>query len=416
MIEVLLALALPLTAVQDTTPPPAARDTVQGALRVFLDCGSCDFDYLRTEITFVNYVRDRTVAQVHVLVTTQGAGGGTEFTLTLIGLESFAGRTDTLHYVSSQTDTPDERRRGMARLLKLGLARYAAGTPLASRLDVRYDGPAGDAAAQRRGRDRWNYWLFEVSTSANFNGEESQRSSSVDGSLNTSRITEAWKIRLSLDGSDRRNTFQLDDTTTFTTRRTSWSFEALVARSLGGHWAAGAFAEVTHSTYRNLDLRVAAAPALEFDVFPYGESTRRILTVRYLAGLEHSRYQNTTLFGLLEETRPVHRLEVAFSARQPWGNSSVNLEALQYLHDASKLRLSFNANARVRIVRGLSFNVFGGYEVVRDQLYLPAQGATPEEIIARQRALATNYSYFTGFGLGYTFGSIYNNVVNPRLR
>jgi len=42
-------------------------------------------------------------------------------------------------------------------------------------------------------------------------------------------------------------------------------------------------------------------------------------------------------------------------------------------------------------------------------------GATPEEIIARQQALATHYSYFTGFGLSYTFGSIYNNVVNPRM-
>ena len=29
------------------------------ALRVFLDCNRCDRDYLRREITFVNWVRDR---------------------------------------------------------------------------------------------------------------------------------------------------------------------------------------------------------------------------------------------------------------------------------------------------------------------------------------------------------------------
>ena len=46
------------------------------ALRVFLDCASCDENYIRTEITFVNYVRDRTLADVHVLITTQATGGG----------------------------------------------------------------------------------------------------------------------------------------------------------------------------------------------------------------------------------------------------------------------------------------------------------------------------------------------------
>ncbi|MYD86469.1 MAG: hypothetical protein F4Y14_10020, partial [Acidobacteria bacterium] len=45
-------------------------------LRVFLDCGPCDDEYLRREIAFVNYVRDRRDAQVHVLVTRENTGGG----------------------------------------------------------------------------------------------------------------------------------------------------------------------------------------------------------------------------------------------------------------------------------------------------------------------------------------------------
>jgi hypothetical protein len=32
----------------------------------------------------------------------------------------------------------------------------------------------------------------------------------------------------------------------------------------------------------------------------------------------------------------------------------------------------------------------------------------------RQRQLATSYSYSVYFGVSYTFGSIFNNVVNPR--
>ena len=41
---------------------------------MFLDCPNsfCDFDYYRTEITFVNWVRDRQFAQMHVLVVFRG--------------------------------------------------------------------------------------------------------------------------------------------------------------------------------------------------------------------------------------------------------------------------------------------------------------------------------------------------------
>ena len=58
---------------------------------------------------------------------------------------------------------------------------------------------------------------------------------------------------------------------------------------------------------------------------------------------------------------------------------------------------------------------FGGYASrVADQLYLPRRSLTDQQIIARQQALATNFRYFGNFGVSYTFGSIFNNVVNPR--
>ena len=39
------------------------------APRVFIDCRGCDRDYFREEITYVNYVRDRKDADIHVLDT-----------------------------------------------------------------------------------------------------------------------------------------------------------------------------------------------------------------------------------------------------------------------------------------------------------------------------------------------------------
>jgi hypothetical protein len=51
---------------------------------------------------------------------------------------------------------------------------------------------------------------------------------------------------------------------------------------------------------------------------------------------------------------------------------------------------------------------------VNDQLYLPRGTLNDNEIIARQQALATNYRFFLNFGMSYTFGSIYNTIVNQR--
>jgi hypothetical protein len=69
----------------------------------------------------------------------------------------------------------------------------------------------------------------------------------------------------------------------------------------------------------------------------------------------------------------------------------------------------------VRLVRGLSLDLFANYERVRDQIYIPAGDATDEEVLLQRRALETGYRYGTSIGLRYTFGSIYNNIVNPRL-
>ena len=108
----------------------AAQNAPAAALKVFLDCNDfqgCDFDFFRTEITAVNWVRDRQVADIHVLVTTQTTGsGGREYTSTFIGLGRFTGVTDTLKYASPPAAPQDEVRRGLAQVFRSGLVRYIA--------------------------------------------------------------------------------------------------------------------------------------------------------------------------------------------------------------------------------------------------------------------------------------------------
>ena len=84
---------------------PAAAPRSTGAISMFLDCRAmCDEDYMHTEITYVDWVRDRTVADVHALISTLSTGaGGTQYTITFIGLRRFAPLADTLVFADRKS-------------------------------------------------------------------------------------------------------------------------------------------------------------------------------------------------------------------------------------------------------------------------------------------------------------------------
>ena len=183
-------------------PPQGPPPGVPGArppLRIFLDCGECDTDYLRREVAFVDYVRDRSVADLHVLVTTQSTGGGgTSWTLKFIGLGRFAGLDRTGTLTTGLTATSDERRKEFARVFKLGLVGYAADTGPASRLEVTWRRPPpSQAGAPRTGPDPWRGWLFRTSASTSMIGEASSKYNSYNLSFSGNRTTPEWKISLS---------------------------------------------------------------------------------------------------------------------------------------------------------------------------------------------------------------------------
>jgi hypothetical protein len=232
-----LAGASAIARAQEAPPPPRTAE----ALRVFLDCRTtyCDFDYVRTEINFVNYVRDPVDAQIFVLVTTEyTGGGGTQFTVNLLGQRDFTGRNDTLFYVSRQTDTYDEVRRGLTQFLKLGLVRYAARSVLAERIQITYEAPPGQPDGDRQRRDPWDYWVFNTGMSGNFSGEQSRLTTSLYGSLSANRTTERWKLSFGASAQYSHTVQNIAPDTSVGTDTHSESFGSLVVRSLGEHWAA----------------------------------------------------------------------------------------------------------------------------------------------------------------------------------
>lgn len=391
-------------------------------LRVYLDCMYCDQDFLRTELNWVDYMRDRADADVHILASRQTTGGGGgEFTLEFIGLRDFAGRTDTLRYVSSSEDTPDILRRGLTRTIKLGLVPFVAGTPMAAELDVTRTTPAaagpGEAPPVAEQDDPWNFWTFTVGLNGNTFGETQQSQGSLSSSVTANRTTEDWKFNSRLSGSYSESKFEYQSggvTVNTTSIRRSYSANTLLVKSLGPHLSAGARAVASMSTFGNTELSLSLLPAIEYNFVPYSESTRRSMIARYSAGAQYFDYREITIFGEEEESLPMHELLLGYATRQPWGSVSVSLNGSQYLHDTSKYSAGISGSTSMRLFRGLSFNVSGSYTHVRDQLSLAARNLTEEEILLRQRQIATGYNYHMFFGISYRFGSIFNNVVNPR--
>ena len=418
MLHLVLAAALALQEPQQPPPPPPPPpDTAAGAPRVFLDCGLCDLDFLRTEITFVNWVRDRHDAQVDLLVSTQGTGaGGTEYTLTFLGQETFQGRDDTLRYVSPPAAPDDAVRHGLAHVMALGLARYVAQTPLAEEVEVRLRPPAagGPAGPRAQPHDPWNYWVFRLSSTVNLSGEASYRYASLYNSISANRVTDRWKINLSASSNTDNTRYQIDSVNWYAVKTHSYYYSGLVVRSLGSHWAAGLRTGASSSTYYNRDWSVSAGPAIEFDVWPYAQSTRRLLRINYSLSLEHDRWDTLTVAQKTAETLAKHSLEVALTSVQPWGTLSLDISGNQYLHDLRLWDYGVFSGFTLNLFRGFSFNGFFSYSRIHDQVYLPASSATQQQILTRQLQLPTNYTYSTYFGLSYTFGSIYNNIVNPR--
>jgi len=376
------------------------------ALNVFMEAS----DYVRKEIPYVNYVRDIKDAGLYIISTTQMTGsGGREFTYFFIGQNENQGMRDTLKFTSSPDETSELIRENEVRTLKLGLIRYVARTPLARFLKISFSEPL----AQTVTTDKWNSWVFKTSVSGYASGEKSYRSSYLNGSFSANRVTEKLKSSVSLRYSYSSDKYEVDDEL-ITSEFNSKSLSGLLVGSVTDHWSVGGSMYGGASRYNNSDLSFNIQPGIEYNVFPYSESTRRQLRITYKLGLGYENYIDTTIYNKVKENLFSQYLTVNYEVIQKWGSANLSLGYSNYLHDWSKNNISLNAFLDLRIAKGLSLNFGGGGAIVHDQLGLVKGGATQQEVLLRLRELETQFEYFTSFGLTYTFGSIYNNVVNPR--
>ncbi len=107
-------------------------------------------------------------------------------------------------------------------------------------------------------------------------------------------------------------------------------------------------------------------------------------------------------------------MELAAEVDQPWGNVNGSLVGTNFLDDFALHRIDFFTGFSIRIVRGLNFNAFGQVSRIKNQIFLSGADISDEDRLVRRRQLGTEFRYFININFSYTFGSIFNNVVNPR--
>lgn len=408
LILAFLSTAFIATGLAQTTGQAPGGDLKKSAPSVFLK-SSLDPAYFRKEIVYVNYVEIEADAQVLVDITSQKTERGEEFIFSFTGRKEFAGVNDVLKYTADLTKKPEDTKPELAKLLKLGLMRYVSKTPIAGRVDISFM----DQVKPTSVVDKWNFWVFSLSADTFLNGEQTYKMQDIFGSFSASRVTPEWKIRLSVGASYMKNTYSVEDYN-YESSMDSRSFSGLVVRSLSDHWSVGAYLSIYSSTYSNTKLSISPAPAIEYDLFPYSQSTKKQLRFLYRLSFTDVRYHKETIYGQTKETLWSESLTASLELKQPWGAVSTSLAGSHYFHDLKKYRLTLDVELSLRIFKGLNFNISGGGARIHDQLSLEKGEISWEEVLLQRRQLETGYNYFFSIGLSYTFGSTSSHVVNPR--
>ncbi len=406
---------------------PAGRaqpgTAIPDRIKVFVDCSStwCDMTYIRTEINLVDFLLDNKAADVHLLITSQDTGGGgDQYQLIFFGQNRFSRQPDTLRFHTDPNMTEFEERELLIRYIKLGLIPFIARTTAAKEISISLKKIQADSAKKKETqptKDPWNYWVFRVGASGFINAEKVYKDLRLNGFFSANRVTEEWKTGFTGNADKSKFTYDYEDSTgtiSQVNKNHNLNLYHFLVKSLNDHWSLGYELSYSQNTFSNYKGRTYFRTGIEYNIFPYKISSNKFFTLSYGFTARHNRYYDTTIYNKTDEVLFGHRADVNLTYNQKWGTSNLGIMYHNFFHNWKFFDLGFSASTNVRITGGLSFSVylFGG--LTRDQLSIKKDLATAQEVLTRQRQLASGYNYYVNLGINYRFGSKLNNFVNPR--
>lgn len=391
-----------------------AQPQVVSPPKLFLNCASwgCYEDFVRTELNFFDFVRDRFEADIQVLIINQdNAAGGRQYTLNFLGQKAMQGRSDTLQFNTKQADTDEIIRQKLVRCLKLGLIKFDMPTEFADDITIDFKKREGEKAMVKG--DKWNYWVFQLGTQGNVSGGSNQFNLWLNNYTSIQRITHQSKFVSNFNYSQNIQEYTIDNEK-YRAKTENLNGSLLYVKSLDEHWSAGGGYVFQRSIFQNYNAMNQLSPAIEYNAFKTSENTKHQLRFLYQAGVRSQNYLEPTIFDVSHEVLPFQRLDITLNLTRTWGTVRTSLTGFQFLHDASKYRAGLGVDINWRVFEGFSVNVSGNANYIQNQLFLPASAFDPTTVLLGARQLPTNFDFWTYFGVSYTFGSINNSVVNPR--
>lgn len=401
-----------------------AQEPQRQKVRVFLDCNTrCDFDYIRTEINIVDFVLDRTMADVHILLTsTINGGSGRNYQLIFFGQHDFENDTDTLYCSLPENASAVVTRESLIRRIKAGLMPYVSHSMYMDLVDINMKATAS-ASSELKARDtvsdKWNYWVYNIGSDASYNLDKVYAAGRIRGNLSASRTTPDWRVSFYLTGAYNSSTYKYEENgepVVYNVSNRDYQLSHFLGYALSDNWSLAYETFVSSNTFTNNKDKKYFATALEYGIFPYRDVNSRFFTISYRLDVRRNVYYDSTIYDKLSETIYGNRLETNLSLKQKWGNLNARVLYSTYFRDLNQFNLSMSLGFDIRLTGNLSFYTYSNGGIVRDQIYLAKGDASPQEILTRRRQLASGFNFNTSAGLNFRFGSIMNNVVNPRFR
>lgn len=383
----------------------------ESTLKIFLNCNYCDITYIKQNLDYVEFVRDQKDADAHLLFRTQVNGsGGTIYEIEFIGQNNYSEVQDKITFSTNSDSTDNEIREMILKYAKLGLVRYWLKNGAHDKISVEMKKNEEDVKEQK---DVWNNWVFDFGLRGYFSGQESNKNRNLNFSVTVKQVTVENKFYLRGNLNDSRSVYTFDGADIISTRKSS-SLTLYDVVSINNHWSTGVFAEAGKSTYGNKAFYGSLKPAIEYNFFSYEESSKKQLTLAYKVGGIHTNYNERTIFNKEKEFLWEHNLSLGGIVKQNWGNITSQVSYESFLKNPSLNAFSFYLGTNFRIVKGLSFNISGNYDITNNQINLAAGDLSLEELLLSQQQVKSGYNYFFSVGLNYSFGSMFNTIVNPR--
>ena len=382
-------------------------------LKIFYDCNawSCNETFIKQNLPEVEFVRDRNFADVHILIVSETNGsGGQTYHIDFIGQNNFKDIQEKLSFSTGTDTTQEQLREKLLKYLELGLMKFWLKNGMADKISLQIQSSSQEEKTEK---DKWNNWVFGIGANGYFSGTSNTGNMQWGGYLSAKQIKEKNKFTLHLNYNKSNSTYKYNEMD-IKSEKEFFSLQAAEILGINQHWSYGFFTRFDRSKYSNYKFATELYAGLEYNFFPYKESSKKSLTLGVKTGVLYNKYFEQTVYNKTKET--LYRSQAFLNGKivKKWGNIHAGLQYKTYMHDLDLNSMGFSFGTNLRIAKGLNYHTYAYYGINHDQINIAAGNLSLEETLLAQKELQSGYQYYAMMGLSYSFGSIYNTIVNPR--